>query len=153
MICAIRGSPCVVQIVIKKPSKEICDLKRVFYAARWLMLLSSVIYYQLTCIFGNQGGRKKTMVSGVKMGAVNNRWQCVTTEDSYSGVCIQSWQGTARGCSVDLIRQKQILTCSFLSCLPSISLESVGGKTLYGPIVTLTVSTERSTCWWWRAKC
>ena len=29
MICAIRGSLRVVQIVIKKPSKEICDLKSV----------------------------------------------------------------------------------------------------------------------------
>lgn len=52
---------------------------------------------------------------------------------------------------MDLIRQKQILTCSFLSCLSSIALQSVEGKkkkkkkALYGPIVTLTVSTERST--------
>lgn len=41
-------------------------------------------------------------------------------------VRIQPWQRKAWGCSSDLIRQKQILTCSFLCCLPSISLQSAG---------------------------
>lgn len=146
MICAIRGSLCVVQIVIKKPSKEICDLKRVFYPGTWLMSLSSVICYQLTCLFSNQE-RRQTKVSEPDMRTSNNRWQCATTQGGQQWlqvVWIQSWQRKAWGCSADLIRQKQILTCSFLSCLPSISLQSVWEKTLYGPIVTLTVSTERN---------
>lgn len=55
MICAIRGSLCVVQIVIKKPSKEICDLKRVFYPQH--MTDVTVISYLLPANLSAQQAR------------------------------------------------------------------------------------------------
>lgn len=95
MICAIRGSLCVVQIVIKRPSKEICDLKRVFYPSTWLMSLSSVICYQLTCLLSNQE-RRQTKLSELEMRTLNNRWQCATTEGGRS-VCKLSESHLGRG--------------------------------------------------------
>lgn len=137
MICAIRGSLCVVQIVIKKPSKEICDLKRVFYPSRWLMSPSSVICYQLTCLFSNQERKGRQRFQSETWWGLWTIGGSVLPQTATAAaaaavylqvVWIQSWQRKAWGCSADLIRQKQILTCSFLSCLPSISLQSVGEK-------------------------
>lgn len=80
MICAIRGSLCVVQIVIKKPSKEICDLKRVFYPQH--MTDVTVISYLLPANLSAQQarGRQKVFPPQAQVLALVNRWQCATTE-------------------------------------------------------------------------
>lgn len=56
MICAIRGSLCVVQIVIKKPSKEICDLKSVLSQH---MTDVTIIIYLLPANLSFQQSREK----------------------------------------------------------------------------------------------
>lgn len=81
-----------------------------------------------------------------------DRWQCAPTERV--SVC---WQWTLEGRSVDLIRQKQILTCSFLR---SVSAEEERKKknTLYAPVATAhtlgggkkkrpSVTTQLHTSW------
>lgn len=80
MICAIRGSLCVVQIVIKKPSKEICDLKRVFYPQH--MTDVTVISYLLPANLSalQARGKQKAFPSKGQVLALVNRWQCATTE-------------------------------------------------------------------------
>ena len=96
MICAIRGSLCVVQIEIKKPSKEICDLKRVFYPSTLMIPLSSVICYKLTCLLSNQRRRQTKVLMAARVHALNNRWQCATTEGGCS-ICKSSEFSLGRG--------------------------------------------------------
>lgn len=80
MICAIRGSLCVVQIVIKKPSKETCDLKRVFYPQH--MTDVTVISYLLVANLSARqaSGRQKVFTPQEEVFGLVNRWQCATTE-------------------------------------------------------------------------
>lgn len=100
MICAIRGSLCVVQIVIKKPSKEICDLKRVFYPQH--MTDVTVISYLLPANLSAQQarGRQKGFFFSPEeqVLALVNRWQCATTESwpPEQWVCQNSSLGRGR---------------------------------------------------------